>query len=348
MLPPLSTASWLAIALGGLGVAAIGWRALRPGGPRMADLLALTKPRVVSLLLLTAVAPMFATGLGLPSARAVLAVLVGGFLMAGGANAVNMWFDRDIDDLMSRTRLRPIPAGRVQPTDALAFGLALAAVAFAILWGFTNLLAAVLALAGFLFYVLVYTIWLKRSSPQNIVIGGAAGAIPPLVGWAAATGGLDLVAVYLFVIIFFWTPPHFWALALIKEREYARARVPMLPVVEGERATKQQMLLYTLVLIPLTITPALFGAFGPVYVAAALLLGARLLWYCVQLLREQGLAGGTAWRMYKYSLLYLALLFVAMGVDRALPIRTPLEPRESIVLTQPDLAAGIGADHSGH
>ena len=316
--------------------------------PAPADWLALTKPRVVSLLLLTAVAPMFATGAGLPSLESVLAVLVGGFLMAGGANAINMWFDRDIDDLMSRTRKRPIPAGRIRPGPALAFGIGLGAVAFAILWTFANLLAALLALAGLLFYVFIYTMWLKRSSPQNIVIGGAAGAVPPLVGHAAATGGLDLAAAYLFAIIFFWTPPHFWALALIKRSEYARAGVPMLPVVQGDLATRRQMLLYTLLLLPLTLMPSLFGAFGPVYFVAAALLGGRLLWFAVRVLREAGTATGTPWQMYKYSLVYLALLFVAMGVDRALPVRTPIDRPALIILDRPDVAAGTDQDHSDH
>jgi protoheme IX farnesyltransferase len=289
---------------------------------------------------------MYATGRGLPSWRSVLAVLVGGFLMAGGANAINMWFDRDIDDVMGRTRLRPIPAGRMPATHALRFGIGLGAVAFLVLWRFANLYAALLALAGLLFYVGVYTMWLKRSSPQNIVIGGAAGAIPPLVGYAAATGGLDLAAAYLFAIIFFWTPPHFWALALMKRGDYARARVPMLPVVAGDRTTKVQMLVYTLMLLPLTLMPSLFGAFGPVYFVAAALLGARLLWYCLRLLREGEGPTGTPWRMYRYSLLYLALLFVAMGVDKALPIRSPLDRPELIVLDRPD-AAGPD-DHSHH
>src|SRR5581483_5333381 len=182
----------------------------------LADLVALTKPRVVSLLLVTAIAPMFMTGRGLPSPALVLAVALGGYLMAGGANAINMWFDRDIDDKMARTRLRPIPAGRVAPGVGLGFGIGLAAAAFALLWQAANPLSAWLALGGLLFYVFVYTVWLKRTSPQNIVIGGAAGAFPPLVGWAAVTGRLDLTALYLFAIVFYWTPPHFWALALIK------------------------------------------------------------------------------------------------------------------------------------
>ncbi|MFL5490036.1 MAG: heme o synthase [Gemmatimonadales bacterium] len=284
----------------------------------LADLVTLTKPRIISLLLVTTVAPMFITPAGLPSFSQVVWVLLGGYLMAGGANAINMWFDRDIDDKMSRTRLRPIPAGRISPSAGLAFGIGLGMAAFAVFWFRVNSLSAWLALGGLLFYVFIYTIWLKRSSPQNIVIGGAAGAFPPLVGWAAMTGELDLAAIYLFAIIFYWTPPHFWALALIKQGEYARAGVPMLPVVHGEQRTKFEMLAYTLILLPLTLMPAFFGALGSFYGLAALLLGARLLWYCVRLLREHS-STPLAWKMYRYSLLYLALLFVAMGIDRALP-----------------------------
>ena len=284
----------------------------------VADLVTLTKPRIISLLLLTTIAPMFVTGRGLPSPQLVLVVAIAGYLMAGGANAINMWFDRDIDDKMSRTRLRPIPAGRIAPAVALAFGIGLATIAFDLFWQLVNPLSAWLALGGLLFYVFVYTMWLKRSSPQNIVIGGAAGAFPPLVGWAAVTGGIDLAAIYLFAIIFFWTPPHFWALALIKRGEYARAGVPMMPVVRGERRTKFEMLVYTLMLLPLTLMPVLFGAFGAFYAGAAVLLGAPLLWYCIRLLREPSVTP-TAWKLYRYSLVYLALLFVAMGVDRNLP-----------------------------
>jgi protoheme IX farnesyltransferase len=275
-------------------------------------------------------------------------VILGGYLMAGGANAINMWFDRDIDDKMSRTRLRPIPAGRIPATLGLAFGIALGLTAFAIFWYRVNSLSAWLALGGLLFYVFVYTIWLKRSSPQNIVIGGAAGAFPPLVGWAAMTGRLDLAAVYLFAIIFYWTPPHFWALALIKRGEYAKAGVPMMPVVRGEARTKFEMLAYTLILLPLTLMPAFFGALGPFYGVAAALLGARLLWYCIQLRREQS-GGPLAWRMYRYSLLYLALLFAAMGIDRALPFGHLAGAPPIIILDRPEqeVATPSGSNH-GH
>jgi protoheme IX farnesyltransferase len=304
------------------------------------DLVTLTKPRIISLLLVTTVAPMFITPAGLPAPQLVLWVVLGGYLMAGGANTINMWFDRDIDTRMSRTRLRPIPSGRISPAAGLAFGIALATVAFAIFWYQVNPLSAWLALGGLLFYVFVYTIWLKRSSPQNIVIGGAAGAFPPLVGWAAMTGGLDLAAVYLFAIIFYWTPPHFWALALVKQADYARAGVPMMPVVRGEARTKYEMLVYTLILVPLTILPFFFGALGPVYGVAAALLGARLLWYCVRVLRERQVTP-VAWGMYRYSLLYLALLFVAMGLDRALPFNRPAPSPQVIILDHASRDAGI-------
>jgi protoheme IX farnesyltransferase len=301
------------------------------------DLVALTKPRIISLLLVTTVAPMFITPAGLPSVAQLFWTVLGGYLMAGGANAINMWFDRDIDQLMTRTRRRPVPAGRLSARTALLFGLGLGALAFVILWNRLNPLTAWLALGGLLFYVLIYTMWLKRSSTQNIVIGGAAGAFPPLVGWAAMTGRIDLAAVYLFAIIFYWTPPHFWALALVKQGEYGTAGVPMLPVVRGDQYTKVQMLVYTLILVPLTIMPSVFGATGWFYGIAAAILGARLLWYCIQLLRESGVTP-TAMRMFHYSLLYLALLFVAMGIDRAVPFGHARQAPEILLLQHPDEA----------
>jgi heme o synthase len=312
----------------------------RPAPSLLADMVTLTKPRIISLLLVTTVAPMFITPAGLPAPMLVFWVVVGGYLMAGGANAINMWFDRDIDTKMTRTKLRPIPSGRVTPAFGLAFGIGLAILAFAIFWYQVNPLSAWLALGGLLFYVFVYTIWLKRSSPQNIVIGGAAGAFPPLVGWAAMTGGLDLAAVYLFAIIFYWTPPHFWALALIKQADYARAGIPMMPVARGEARTKYEMLVYTLILLPLTILPSFFGALGPFYGVAAALLGARLLWYCIRVLRERPVTP-VAWGMYRYSLLYLALLFVAMGVDRALPFSRPAAPKQVIILDHASRQASV-------
>lgn len=277
------------------------------------DLVMLTKPRIISLLLVTTIAPMFVAGS--PGLALVAIVFVGGYLMAGGANAVNMYMDRDIDDRMARTRLRPIPSGRISSISVLAFGVALATAATFLFAYFVNVASAALALAGFYFYVLIYTRWLKRSTPQNIVIGGAAGAFPPLVGWAAVTGGLDLVAVYLFLIVFYWTPPHFWALALLKQRDYSKAGVPMAPLVWGERETMSQMFLYTIILLALTAMPFAFGAFGIIYLASAIALGGILLAGIIRM-RMASDWTARAWWVYKYSLLYLALLFVAMAVDR--------------------------------
>ncbi len=278
------------------------------------DLVSLTKPRIISLLLVTTIAPMFVAGQ--PSWKLVLAVFIGGYLMAGGANAVNMYMDRDIDDRMARTRLRPIPSGRMRAEAVLAFGVLCATTATFLLAHVANVLTAALALAGFYTYVFVYTRWLKRSSPHNIVIGGAAGAFPPLVGWAAVTGRIDLMAVYLFLIVFYWTPPHFWALALNKQVDYGRAGVPMAPLVWGERETMRNMLWYTLILLPLTFLPVAFGALGIPYLVAAALLGGWLLVGVVRVLRATSFVK-PAWSVYKYSLLYLALLFAAMVADRA-------------------------------
>ena len=277
------------------------------------DLVMLTKPRIISLLLVTTVAPMFVAGN--PGWLLVVVVLVGGYLMAGGANAVNMYLDRDIDTQMSRTKLRPIPSGRMRPRAVLAFGVALATAATFLLARFTNVLAALLALGGFYFYVFVYTRWLKRTTPQNIVIGGAAGAFPPLVGWAAMTGTIDLTAVYLFLIIFYWTPPHFWALALLKQRDYGKAGVPMAPLVWGERQTMRQMVWYNVILIALTLLPTTFGAFGIIYLVSALLLGGILLAGVIRVAMTTEWTK-PAWQVYKFSLLYLALLFLAMVIDR--------------------------------
>jgi protoheme IX farnesyltransferase len=277
------------------------------------DLVSLTKPRIISLLLVTTIAPMYVAGT--PDWRTVLLVALGGYLMAGGANAVNMYIDQDIDDRMARTRLRPIPGGRMTPRAVLAFGLALAVAATWLLGRYVNVLTSALALGGFYFYVFIYTRWLKRTTPQNIVIGGAAGAFPPLVGWAATTGTVDLTAIYLFLIVFYWTPPHFWALALLKQVDYGRAGVPMAPVVWGEKETMDQMLWYTVLLIALTVLPVSYGAFGVIYLVSALALGGALLWGVIRMRRAKPWTGA-AWWVYKYSLLYLALLFVAMVVDR--------------------------------
>ena len=279
----------------------------------LSDMVMLTKPRIISLLLVTTIAPMFVAGS--PTLLIVLIVAVGGYLMAGGANAVNMYLDRDIDTRMSRTRLRPIPSGRMGARSVLAFGIALATAATYILARFVNVLTAILALAGFYFYVFVYTRWLKRTTPQNIVIGGAAGAFPPLVGWAAMTGTIDLTAVYLFLIVFYWTPPHFWALALLKQGDYGRAGVPMAPLVWGERETMRQMLWYNVILIAITLLPFTFGAFGVIYLAAAAVLGGTLLAGVLKIIRTPEWTK-PAWQVYKFSLLYLALLFLAMVIDR--------------------------------
>ena len=289
-----------------------------PPRPFAADLLSLTKPRIISLLLVTTAMPMYAAGS--PDLLTVFLVMVGGYLMAGGANAVNMYFDRDIDDVMARTRTRPLPSGRMQPLSVLAFGMASATAATFLLGRFVNFASAALALGGFYTYVFVYTRWLKRTTPQNIVLGGAAGAFPPLVGYAAVTGTVDLRGILLFLIVFYWTPPHFWALALNKQVDYGRAGVPMAPNVWGVRETIDQILWYSILLVALTLIPACIGMLGLPYLGAALVLGGWFLrdaWR-VWRQRDTGEWSAPAWRLYKYSLLYLALLFAAMAVDRHL------------------------------
>ena len=287
--------------------------ALALGGVRqvLADYVTLTKPRVQLLLLLTTVTTMYVAGD--PSMTLVALTVLGGSLSAGGAAAVNHYWDRDIDAQMARTATRPVPSGRVSPRAALIYGLVLAALSFLLLATTVNLLSAFLALAGFLGYVFVYTIWLKRTTPQNIVIGGAAGAVPPLVGWAAVTGGLDPAALYLFAIVFYWTPPHFWALSLLMKDEYARVGVPMMPVVHGEAETRRQIVLYTTLLVILTLLPVAFGFFGAVYAAGAVVLGGAFLALAVRLQRRADRR--SALRTYLFSLAYLALLFGAMVVD---------------------------------
>jgi protoheme IX farnesyltransferase len=284
-----------------------------PGGP-WRDYVTLTKPRIMSLLLLTGAAGMFVGADGVPPLGDLAVMLAGLALACGGASALNHVLDADIDRLMGkRTQRRPVAAGRVPPGRALEFGLALSAASFVLLVSLANVLTALLALVGNLFYVLVYTRWLKRSTPQNIVIGGAAGAIPPLVGWAAATGNLTLPALALFLVVFVWTPPHFWALALLIRRDYEAAHVPMLPVVRGERETTRQILLYTVAMIGVTLLPLAWSMFGVVYAAAAVLLGAVFLWLAWELRRET--TPRRAAVLFHYSLAYLALLFVAMAID---------------------------------
>ena len=280
----------------------------------IADYVTLTKPRVQLLLLLTTVATMEVAGS--PSLGLILLTLLGGALSAGGAGAVNHWYDRDIDIQMARTATRPIPAGRISPRAALTFGIVLAALSFVQLSLTVNVLAASLALSGFLGYVFVYTLWLKRSTPQNIVIGGAAGAVPPLVGWAAATGSLDPAALYLFAIVFYWTPPHFWALSLLMKDEYAKVEIPMLPVVRGEDETRRQITLYSVLLVAITFLPFAGRLFDAIYAIAAGLLGGVFLWLAIRLQRRPDRRA--ALRLYLYSLLYLALLFAAMVADAKL------------------------------
>jgi heme o synthase len=278
------------------------------------DYVTLTKPRIMSLLLITGLCAMFVGAGGAPSAWLVVVTMTGLALACGGASALNHVLDQDIDRLMGkRTRARPLAAGRMPPTRALEFGLALSAFSFVLLASLVNVLTAALALVGNLFYVLVYTRWLKRTTPQNIVIGGAAGAVPPLVGWAAATGNLTLPALWLFLIVFFWTPPHFWALALLIRRDYEAARIPMLPVVRGERETVRQILLYAAVLVGVSVVPFVWGTLGVAYLGAALALGAAFFWLAWALWRERTPRRASV--LFHYSILYLALLFVAMAID---------------------------------
>jgi protoheme IX farnesyltransferase len=279
------------------------------------DYLSLLKLRIVALLDVTAVGVMLPAAHGHPRPVAVAAVVIGLTCAAGGAHAINMWFDRDIDAKMTRTRGRPLPAGRIPPWHAVALGIGLNVVAFAVLWAGANLLAAALDLAGALIYVFVYTLWLKRSTPQNIVIGGAAGAVPPLVGWAAATGRLDVTAIALFGVIFFWTPPHFWALAQVIKADYARARIPMLPVVSGEQTAKRQSVGYAVLTAIVSVVPFFTGSAGEVYVAGAVVLGVGLVGMTVLDL------SGRRWtrRLFAYSLVYVALLFGLFAVSPFLP-----------------------------
>jgi protoheme IX farnesyltransferase len=280
----------------------------------LGDYAELTKPKVQSLLLLTTIATMYIAGD--PSLVLVALTCLGGYLSAGGAGAVNHWFDRDIDAQMARTASRPIPAGRVSPRAALVFGCTLAALSLLELSLTVNPLAAALSFSGFLGYVFVYTLWLKRRTPQNIVIGGAAGAVPPLVGWAAVTGSVSGTAVMLFFVVFFWTPPHFWALSLLMKDEYEKVGVPMLPVVRGEQETRRQILLYSVLLYAVTQLPACAGGFGAIYLASSLLLGLGFIAGAAMLYRRADRR--SALRLYLYSLGYLALLFCAMVADRHL------------------------------
>jgi protoheme IX farnesyltransferase len=286
------------------------------GGVRqvVSDYVELTKPKVQSLLLLTTVCTMEIAGD--PSVGLIAVTVLGGYLSAGGAGAVNHYFDRDIDALMPRTANRPVPSGRVAPRAALIYGIVLALASFVLLTGAVNLLAASLAFSGFLGYVFVYTVWLKRRTPQNIVIGGAAGAVPPLVGWAAVTGGLAGMPLYLFAIVFFWTPPHFWALSLLMKEEYARVGIPRLPVVRGEDETRKQILLYSVLLWAVTQLPFCAGGLGLLYMFSSIALGAMFIGGAVLLYRRADRR--SALKLYLFSLAYLALLFGAMVLDAKL------------------------------
>jgi len=278
--------------------------------------LRLTKPIIVALLLFTTLTAMIVAAGGLPRLGVLLTTLTGGALAAAGANTINQYLERDIDQLMTRTRRRPIPAGDIKPEHALVFGLALSAASFVLLATLVNLLSALLAMAGILYYVLVYTMWLKRSTPLNVVVGGAAGAIPPLVGWAAIHNRVDLLGLFLFAIIFYWTPPHTWALTLLVKNDYARASVPMLPVAKGERATYVRILLYTMLLVALTLLLTPLRLMGLFYLTAALVLGGWHIVVAIQVWQQKTKAASR--RLYKYSTMYLALLFLAMVFDRAL------------------------------
>ena len=274
----------------------------------------LTKPQIIELLLVTTVPVQIVAERGMPSLWLIVTTVVGGAFAAGGAHAINMYVDRDIDALMERTRNRPLVTGVIEPRNALVFALVLEVVAFVLLWTTVNLLSAVLAVAACLFYVFVYTLWLKRTSTQNIVIGGAAGAVPVLIGWSSVTGSLDWAPVVLFGVIFFWTPPHFWALAIKYREDYAAAEVPMLPVVADVRTTVLQMIGYTLVTWLLTVLFAPVADMGPIYVTAAVVLGAVFTYQGVRLLREASYA--RAMRLFGWSITYVTLLFGAMALDQ--------------------------------
>ena len=283
-----------------------------------ADHLALTKPPIVLLLLVTALGGLFMAARGAPPLGVTLWVLCCGAMAAGGANSINHALDRDVDGLMRRTSRRPVATNRISARAAILQGLVFNAVAFALLTYYVNPLTALLTLSATLFYVLVYTKWLKRTSTQNIVIGGAAGAVPPMAGWAAVTGGLDLPAVYLFAIIFFWTPPHFWALSLLLKDDYARAGIPMLPVVRGVPETVRSILLYSVLLVALTVMFFLLPEVGLVYLIFAVPLGGALRWFAWRLWRTVGERGAKP--LYLYSLLYLALLFAGVMIDASVAL----------------------------
>ncbi|MBT3336301.1 MAG: protoheme IX farnesyltransferase [Anaerolineae bacterium] len=280
---------------------------------RARDFLTLTKPIVVLLLLVTTYAGMVVGGKAWPVLSLTFWTMLGGYMAAGGSSALNQYIDRDLDKNMQRTAQRPLAASRMTPAEGLAFGLALSVLSFYIYAGFVNLLAAFLSLAGIIYYVVLYSILLKKATVQNIVIGGGAGAIPPLVGWAAVTGSLNIPALFLFAIVFMWTPPHFWALAIVRKKDYARAGIPMMPVVRGEKATRWQILIYTLELVALTLLMPVFKFTGTIYLVSALVLGVWLIHTAWQVWRQEG--NQIAWKMYRYSSMYLAFIFLALMID---------------------------------
>jgi len=280
---------------------------------RVRDLFALTKPIVVSLLLVTTFGGMVAGMKSLPPLGMIVWTLLGGAFAAGGASALNQYIDRDLDKHMQRTANRPLAAGRMFPAEGLAFGLALSIMSFYILAGLVNLMSAVLSVVGIVYYVCLYSILLKKNTVQNIVIGGGAGAIPPMVGWAAATGNLSVAAWFMFAIIFFWTPPHFWALSIVRKKDYERAGVPMLPVVQGEKETRRQIWLYTLVLVAITILMPLLGLSGAIFMISALILGVWLVSVARRVYKGEG--NKIAWKMCRYSSMYLMFIFLALVVD---------------------------------
>jgi protoheme IX farnesyltransferase len=280
------------------------------------DYVEILKPRIMLLIVITTVGAMGFAAHGWPGTWLLIATVAGMCLCSGGSSVLNHWYDRDIDLLMARTADRPVAAGRIAPREAFAIGVALGTAGVLWLGLLVNWPAALWALSGFLCYVLVYTVWLKRRTPQNIVIGGAAGAVPPLVGWAAVTGRTDLAAVALFLIIFLWTPPHFWAIAIMLEEDYESAGVPMLPNVAGRQATAKQITIYASLLLAASFLPVVLGDLGVLYAASAALLGGRFLWLTVDLMHTPDVP--TARRTFRFSLLYLAALFLAMALDRAL------------------------------
>ena len=279
---------------------------------------ALTKPRIIELLLVSTVPTMFLAQEGLPSLWLMVVTVIGGTLSAGGANAFNMYIDRDIDAIMKRTKGRPLVTGEVEPREALIFAAALEAVSFFWLWGFVNLLSAVLAVGACAFYVFIYTMWLKRTSTQNIVIGGAAGAAPVLIGWSAVTNSVSLEAILLFGVVFFWTPPHFWALAIRYQEDYAAANVPMMPVVEGHKKTAQQMLVYSIIVWIITLVLWPLSSLGYVYLATAVIVGALFTGGAVQILVESDpeQQSKLGIRYFGFSITHLTLLFAAVAVDQ--------------------------------